>query len=133
MERYGLLLLRIAMGGGLAARGYSKLFVDGAVEAFAERLAEQGLPSADILAWVVAGVEFGGGLLVVLGLLTRVAALLCFLVMVSAVFYVHWGSTFQAMEKAVLYMAGMFSIVLLGPGTLAVLPAKRQAPDDGVE
>lgn len=83
----GLLILRAVVGIVFIAHGAQKLFGwfggDG-LSAEADSMAERGLEPAEVMA-VLAGLsEFGGGLLVLLGLLTPLAALALALVMVVA-------------------------------------------------
>ncbi len=49
------------------------------------RLDAWGVPAPDVLAWVVGGLEVGAGLVLVLGLSSRLAALLLLLVMLAGV------------------------------------------------
>lgn len=85
----GLLLVRVAAGGLLVPHGVSKLL--GGVSGFAGALAAKGLPSPLVLAWCATLAEAVGGALVVLGLLTRPAALSAFITMVVA-----WSTTHLA-------------------------------------
>lgn len=83
----GLLILRAALGIVFIAHGAQKLFGwfggDG-LTAEASSMAERGLEPAEFMA-VAAGLsEFGGGLLILLGLLTRLGALALAIVMVTA-------------------------------------------------
>jgi putative oxidoreductase len=73
----GILLLRVAVGLLIAAHGAQKLF--GAfsgpgIEGTAGYLGSLGYPRSRELAWLAGAVEFGGGLLLVLGCLVPFAA-----------------------------------------------------------
>ena len=54
-------------------------------DAWTERLRDWAVPSPDAGAWAVGGLELGAGLVLLLGLSSRLAALLLLLVMLAAV------------------------------------------------
>lgn len=59
-------------------------------------------------------------LLLVLGLLTRLAALVLVIEMAVAAFLFHKGQALSMQEPALLYLAAFFSILLIGPGRYSV-------------
>jgi putative oxidoreductase len=59
-------------------------------------------------------------LLLVLGLFTRVAALVLVISMSVAVFLFHKGQTLTQHEPALLYLTAFFSVLLVGPGRISV-------------
>ena len=87
----GLFLLRVSLGAVFMTHGWAKIQgIEGTVGFFAS------LGFAPFLAYVVAYVEFLGGLAVLLGLFSRVAAYLLAVVMVVAIYSVKmkmgfWG------------------------------------------
>jgi putative oxidoreductase len=81
-------LLRLAVGVIFVVHGAMKLSdVTGTAQAFAA----QGIPLAGVSVYLAIAGEFLGGLGVLIGLLTRVAALGNFCVMVVAIGFVHLG------------------------------------------
>lgn len=74
--------------------------------------------------WWAAVIELVGGVLVVLGLATRIAALICSGAMAYAYFVVHqpegWFPIQNGGELAALYSWAFLLIAVLGPGALAV-------------
>lgn len=130
-----LLLLR-STGLGLAlAHGLGKVTgLAGGSTGFVEGVARLGFPAPLAFAWGAGLVELVGGLLVAVGLATRTAALLGAVVVGVAAFLRHqaighlglavgwsaaapeavagWGSP----EKALLYLAVLLAVALLGPG-----------------
>ncbi len=88
LQPYGLTILRIALGVYLMLHGYPKVF-EGAVTGLAAGpITKLGWPAPMFWAYLVAAVEFGGGLLIAVGFLTRLAAafaLVEFIVIVSKV------------------------------------------------
>lgn len=118
----GLLLLRLVMGVAFTIHGLPKI-----QNAFAWMGPDATMPG--LLQALAALSEFGGGLALVAGLLTRFAALGITSVMVVAVAMVHMpmGHPFVASkpggpsyELAAVYLACAVLFVLLGPGKLSV-------------
>jgi putative oxidoreductase len=85
--------LRLALAATFIVHGYPKLF--GGIDGFAGALAKMGVPAPGLMAWVAALAEFGGAVLLLLGLGTRLAALGHIGVMAVAVFQVHWAQGFK--------------------------------------
>jgi putative oxidoreductase len=59
-------------------------------------------------------------ILLVLGLFTRVAALVLVIEMAVAAVLFHKGQSLSLHEPALLYLAAFFSILLVGPGRISV-------------
>jgi putative oxidoreductase len=59
-------------------------------------------------------------LLLVLGLFTRVAALVLVIFMAVAVFLFHKGQPLAQHEPGLVYLAAFFAILLVGPGKISV-------------
>lgn len=72
------------------------------------------------MATLAAWSELAGGALMGLGLLTRVAALMCAGVMMVAVFKVHLHQGWSGLEFPLLCLAGCISLLLSGAGRLSV-------------
>ena len=96
LAAYAYPLIRIATGLWLMPHGAQKLFgaFGGNPAATAQLFGKVGLPDSIALVTWVGCVEFFGGLLLVLGLLTRVAAVMVFVLMMVAVFTVHLPNGF---------------------------------------
>lgn len=114
----GLLLIRCIVGVVFIYHGGQKLFPDvfggHGMEGFTESVAKLNLPllSHEVQAQLAAWAEFGGGILLILGLLTRLAAIPALVNMIVAVTMVHWGK-FSIAEGGIEY-ALLLGILLLG-------------------
>lgn len=120
------LVLRVVLGLIMIPHGMQKLF--GAfggpgLEGTAAFFATIGLTPGSFWAWVAALVEFGGGILLVVGLLTRVAAFLVAAQMAAAILKTHVPKFFVSeggMEFPLALAAMAVSVLLLGAGPLSV-------------
>lgn len=86
-QSFGAMLMRLVLGVIMLAHGYEKIIPRGALYAFTQEVAHLGMPPW--LGYAAAFTEFFGGLLLILGLLSRVAALGCAIDMGVAVVKVH--------------------------------------------
>jgi len=116
---FGLLWIRIIMGAGIAWHGYGKIF-GGGMEHFTSMIESLGFPFAIIFAWMAALSEFGGGLLILVGLRTRIAALLVLVTMAVAAFVAHAQDPLSSKELALAYLAIAGMLVLTGPGGISL-------------
>jgi putative oxidoreductase len=119
---YGLLILRLGLGLIMAAHGWQKLTVFGA-QGFADNmLTRLGVPAPGFMAWVVIIVELVGGICIMLGLGTRIWALMTAIVMLVVIFMVKdltilIGEGSYELELAIL--SGMLALALVGPGKVS--------------
>ena len=122
----GLLWLRILMGAGIASHGYGKIF-GGHLARFTEGVAALGFPMPELFAWAAALSEFAGGLLIILGLGTRVAASFVFFTMSVAAFLQHAHDPLNVKELALAYWTIAGALILMGGGKWS-LDALRGTP-----
>ncbi|HEY5881730.1 MAG TPA: DoxX family protein [Nakamurella sp.] len=119
----GLLVLRVVLGIVMIVHGWQKFFVDGisGVEGF---FTQVGVPLPGISAVVVAIVELVGGVLMVLGLGTRIVGALYAVCMIGAIVFVHASAGFLAAaggyEFVLLLAAASAAIALTGAGRYGV-------------
>jgi putative oxidoreductase len=121
MERWnawGVAVLRVAAGLMMATHGYAKIF-GGKMDGFTQGVADMGFPVPVLFAWLAALAELVGGVLLALGIGTRINALLIGGTMVVAAFVRHAGDPFAKKELALLYLAIMIYFALAGGGRLA--------------
>ena len=127
MVTAGLLILRLTLGLIVAAHGAQKLFgwFDGpGLEGSAAGLERVGVRPGWPWALISGAVEFGGGLLVAVGLLTPIAALLVAGNLLVAILTVHlpkglWNSD-GGYEFPLALLGGLVALSLVGPGRLAI-------------
>jgi putative oxidoreductase len=94
---YGILLLRVVLGLTLAAHGAQKLFGvfgGGGPQGTAVFFRGLGFRAPLLMALAAGLAEFGGGLLLAVGLLTPLAALGIAIVQLMAIATVHWRNGF---------------------------------------
>jgi len=111
----GILWLRIFMGTGIAYHGLSKIF-GGRMEGMIGAIANMGFPLPSFFAWAAALSESIGGILIILGLGTRIAALFIFITMSVAAFIVHGSDPFKIKELALTYGVMAITLILMGGG-----------------
>lgn len=120
-QPFGALVMRLVLGLIMVAHGYQKVIPRGALYNFTHMVGHLGLPSW--LGYVSAFTEFFGGMLLLVGLFTRVAALLMVIDMAVAIVKVHLhggllGNNSFAFPLACLALALM--LVFVGSGPLAL-------------
>lgn len=122
-EDLGKLILRLTIGGLMLLHGIAK--IQSGIGGIEGMLEAKGLP-----AWIAYGVyvgELGVPILLILGIFTRLSALVFAFNMVMAIWLAHAGDLFKlgehggwAVELAGMYLFGALAIVFLGPGTIAI-------------
>ncbi len=136
--------LRLMIGFGFAAHGYAKL--SRGPENFAAILTTIGVPLPHLTAWVTSLLEFIGGVSVMAGAFVLPLSLPLAIVMLTAMFTVHFQYGFSSVvlkkvtasgaefgpigyELSLLYIAGLLTLALGGSGKLSAdrcLSMRRQ-------
>ncbi len=134
---WGVAMVRIIVGVVFLMHGWQKLFVFG-LDGMTGAMTKMGLPAPGLSAVLVSFTEFLGGLLLLLGLFTRVAALPVAFAMFVAVTMVHLPAGFFApagLEYPLTLLVVLVALVLMGPGELALdnILAARRKPESGVK
>ena len=118
------LVLRVVIGGLYIWHGIDKF--DVGMEMIEDMFTMWGVPAPGLTAPLTAGVEIVAGILLVLGLGTRIAAMALSVVSIGALIYVKQDLgiiSSQPMPGAELDMAlvdGRIAVMLLGPGPISL-------------
>ena len=128
-------LLRLIVGFGFMEHGYAKL-VRGP-EVFATILQGLGVPTPHLMAWLTILTELLGGFAVLLGAFVTLVSLPMAVVLLTAIFSVHWQYGFLSIkllavtpagpqfgppgyECNLLYLAALAALVLSGAGPVSL-------------
>lgn len=115
----GVTALRVVVGVVFLLHGWQKLS-GGSVGGTQEAFAGMGIPLASLAASFTIGAEVLGGFLLILGLLTRVAAAALGVVSAGAVVFVHGAAGFFAAAGGYEYVLVLAAVALFfalaGPG-----------------
>ncbi|OIN11945.1 DoxX family protein [Oceanisphaera psychrotolerans] len=124
---YAALILRLPVGLILAAHGAQKLFgwFGGyGLEGTGQWMASIGLTPGYLMALLAGSAEFFGGIALLLGLLTRPAALVSAFTMLVAIFGVHFDNGLfmsnNGYEYALSLLAVTLALAVQGAGRLSV-------------
>lgn len=116
-------ILRAPIGLILAAHGSQKLFAwfgGYGLEGTGQWMASVGLSPGFVMALLAGSAEFFGGVALMLGLLTRPAAMINAVTMLVALLWVHWGQGFfldtHGIEYALALLSATTALVFIGGG-----------------
>lgn len=111
--------MRAVLGAIMIAHGSQKVF--GGIQPVISMMSKIGVPGW--MAYVVAGTEFGGGILVVVGLLTRLGALMIAVDMTVAILKVHLKNGLRGpggFEFPLAVFALAFVLIFFGGGPISL-------------
>jgi putative oxidoreductase len=121
------LALRVPVGITFAAHGAQKLFAafgGYGLEGTGQWMASIGLEPGYLMALLAGSAEFFGGIFILIGLLTRPAALVLAITMLVAIFSVHFANGLfmsnNGYEFGLALLAVSVSLVFSGSGKVAV-------------
>ncbi len=126
-----ILLARVSLGLFFAISGGNKLFLETHREGLVETMAEAGIPFPEYTAVFLASVEFFGGLLLTIGLLTAFCAIALMIAMIVAILtveiytipqglsFLNWLDYFLYLPQA-MYVLLFIWLVISGPGPVSV-------------
>ena len=120
-QSWGLTILRVFVGIVFLAHGYQKLFQFG-IHGVAGMFGHFGIPLPMVSAVIVSFVEFVGGMLLIAGLATRIAAALTAIDMIVAILVVHLKNGFfgpMGFEHPFTLLGACICLVVAGGGALA--------------
>ena len=119
LQPLALLVLRLALATVMIAHGSQKVF--GGMPRHALLVSSIGLPAW--LAYLSAAAEFGGGILVLLGVLTRFAALAIAIDLMVAIVKIHFKAGLRGpggFEFPMSVVAIAFALIFFGAGPIAL-------------
>lgn len=123
MTDIGLLAIRLIIGIVFIYHGAQKLFLPGGLSQFAEMLSGMGVPLPTVSAAVSGCVEFFGGVAILLGFATRIAAVPMIINMLVAILLVHrgaFGLQHDGMEYTLTLGVVLLGLAFTGPGKLSL-------------
>jgi putative oxidoreductase len=117
----GPLVMRLVVGYVFMLTGWSKL---NNLPQMIQNFTEWGIPFPNILTPFVSGVEFFGGILLILGLFTRIPAAMLAVVMLVAIKAAKWENvdsleTLLGFEE-MTYFAAFLWLAIAGPGAASL-------------
>ena len=118
LQPLALLVLRVVIGVIMIAHGYSKVFVG--FSHVHDMVQHIGFPGWT--AYLVAGTEFFGGILIIAGLLTRFVAVAMLIDMSVAIWKIHWPNGLKGQggyEFPLALAAIAFALIFFGGGPIA--------------
>ena len=131
LEQYAILLVRVALGLFFAISGANKLFVAGGTQTMYETLVEAKVPFPHLMTYFVSGVEFIGGSLLAVGVLSSLAGAALLVDMLVAILTTklsampnglsppNWLEDFLYFPE-VLYTLFFIWLICSGPGKFSV-------------
>ncbi len=112
-----LLLLRVGVGIIFILAGWGKLTgIEGTINFFTNI----GVPLPAVMAWVVAIVEFVGGIMVLLGAYAKIPYLLLAITMLGALYFTKLGGEFSAARLDLMLLLTSLALFLMGSGAYSV-------------
>src|ERR1700730_15865586 len=123
----GLLIIRVAMGGMIAAHGYNHFFGGGRLPGAGRWFDSLGIRPGIVHAWVTATVEVGAGVLLVARFLAPLASAGVVGILSVALVVVHRKNGFfiikEGWEYAAFIIVVSYVLYILCPGRWLIYPA----------
>lgn len=121
------LVLRLGLGIVFLVHGVSKLNA-GPASGFGSMLTGLSAPAPALFAWLVTIAELVGGILLLVGLLTRLTTLPLIATLIGAIVLVKFdvgviageGAAMPGAEVDIALLAGLVALLVIGPGRLSV-------------
>ena len=117
MKSVGLIALRLALGIVFIRHGWMKLT---AMDGVVQMVANIGFFAPTFWAWVLALVEFVGGIMVLVGFFPKLAAKFLIIDMVVALLLVHAQMPYQSAELPIALLGGLLALLGAGAGNWVV-------------
>ena len=121
-QQFGIAILRILAGIVFVAHGAQKIFVFG-FGGVGGAFAQMGVPMPTVTGPLIGLIELLGGVALIVGLFTRIAAILLACDMLGAIVLVHAAGGFflpSGLEFVLMLFAAAITLLFAGPGALSV-------------
>jgi putative oxidoreductase len=119
-KEYGVIFIRLIVGFHLIYGTQDNVFSYARMEEFADFLSARGMPFPLFSAFLSAYAQFICGVLFIVGLATRYAAVVMIINFIAALIIAHIGDTYPNMFPALMMLAAACFFLLHGPGKLSV-------------
>ncbi len=119
-KEYGVIFIRLIVGFHLIYGTQDNVFSYARMEEFAGFLSVKGVPFPLLSAFLSAYAQFICGILFVVGLATRYAAVVMIINFIAALIIAHIGDTYPNMFPALMMLAAACFFVVHGAGKLSV-------------
>ncbi len=119
LQSLGLLGMRLAIGTVMIAHGFPK--VSGGLSHVVPMVTAAGFPGW--MAYIVAAVEFIGGIMILVGLLTRFVAIAMFIEMMVIISRIKWQNGFTGngnYQLEAMIAAVAFGLIFFGAGSISL-------------
>ena len=129
----GLAILRVVIGAVFVAHGAQKLFGFG-IAGLTAAFGRMGVPLPTVVAPLNIAIELLGGVALIIGLLTRWAAVGLAIDMLGAMIIVHFKNGFflpTGLEYVLVLCTACVTIALAGPGAFAADAMRASTGDTG--
>jgi putative oxidoreductase len=130
-KEYGVIFIRLIVGFHLIYGTQDNIFSYARMEEFAGFLSTRGVPFPLLSAFLSAYAQFICGILFIVGLAARYAALVMIINFIAALIIAHIGDTYPNMFPALMMLAAACFFLLHGAGKLSVdskLGRREDAP-----
>lgn len=124
----GLLALRVSLAFVFIYAGYGKLFTNHEMASgmFGKLIGPESAGS--FWAYFVGLAEFGGGLMLLLGIFASYAAMWLAVIMIVAIFTAHWGGPINGYFVTVLALGGLLALIGNGAGKYCLVKTECHCP-----
>ena len=127
MKQWASVPLRIGLGVIFIAHGLQKvfgIFSGTGIQGFSKMLSGLGFVPSIFWAYLVAYIELIGGILLILGIFTRLISVTFFIIMLTTIFKVHLGKGFfissGGYEYSLFIALVCIALIILGGGKLNI-------------
>lgn len=129
-NEYAPVLIRLVFGGGFMYHGYPKIFTADGHQSFLHIMEGMGVPFPNVMSWVIGGLEFFGGLFLVVGAFVVTMSVLLTIELTVNILIALFSGGFPpplnpdqplpGYESSFLYISGLLALILGGAGAFSL-------------